>query len=164
MAARFGQFLALLSRSKVEFIVIGGVAMVAHGAATATFDLDICYRRTPENMQRLCSMMEPLHAKLRGVAAHLPFHFDAKTLQHGLNFTLATDAGEIDLLGEVAGIGGYEQVRSLSVESDVAGVRCQILSLDGLIVAKRAAGRQKDLAAVAELEALRELKKKAGIE
>ena len=87
----------------------------------------------------------------------MPFVWDAETLRRGLNFTLRTDFGDLDLIGEVPGVGAYEQVRRASVMLLLFGVECAVLSLDGLIAAKRAAGRAKDKLMLPELEALRDL-------
>ena len=85
---------------------------------------------------------------------------DAETLKAGLNFTLSTDLGDIDLLGEVAGLGMYQAVEENSEEVAVFGIRCRALTLEGLIKAKRASGRPKDLRILPELEALLELRRK----
>jgi hypothetical protein len=129
----------------VEFIVIDGVATVAQGSAYATFDLDLCYRRTPENIERWCRALGPHHPRLGGVPKDLPFRFEAKTVQRGLNFTLATDIGDLDLFGEVAGLGAYDAVLKESEMREVFGKKCMVLSLAGLIKTKQAAGRKKDL-------------------
>ena len=141
----------------VEFVVIGGVAMYAHGSAHLTRDLDICYERSRENIERLATALSPYHARLRGVPADVPFHLDASTVTKGMNFTLITDLGDLDLIGEVAGLGQYSAVRDSSITLDLFGRSCRVLSLAGLIQAKRATGRGRDAAALPELEALREL-------
>jgi hypothetical protein len=84
----------------------------------------------------------------------LPFLWDAETLAHGLNFTLVTTLGAIDLLGEVTGGGSYEDLRPHTLLLDVFSVRCRVLDLPRLIEVKRAAGRPKDFEAIAELEAI----------
>ncbi len=152
-----GQVVSVLSGAQIDFVLIGGAAMVAHGSAHVTADVDVCYGRTPENIQRLAEALKPYHPRLRGAPSGLPFVFDADTIKHGLNFTLTTDLGDLDLLGEVAGLGFYDSVRSSSTSMEIYGRECHVLSLDGLIKAKRAAGRPRDLAAISELEALREL-------
>ena len=86
----------------------------------------------------------------------LPFRLDGQTIRNGLNFTLTTTLGEIDLLGEITAGGGYENLLPYAVSLDVFGVRCQCLGLDRLIYVKRAVGRPKDLEALAELEAMLE--------
>jgi predicted nucleotidyltransferase len=147
-----------LAAHQVEFVVIGGLAMRIHGSAHITDDLDICYRRTPGNLQAVAAAFAPLHPYLRGAPAGLPFRFDARTIQAGLNFTLTTDHGAVDLLGEVSGVGDYDQALSRSVEADMFGLKVRVLSLDGLIAAKKAAGRNKDQLHLLELEALKKLR------
>ncbi len=143
----------------VEFVLIGEAAMVAHGSAQATQDLDICYERSRENIRRLVRTLEPYHPRLRGAPADVPFRFDEETIERGLNFTLTSDIGDLDLLDEVTGLGPYGAVRASSETMSVYGRNCNILSLDGLIKAKRATGRPRNLAAIPELEALQELRR-----
>jgi hypothetical protein len=149
--------LRLLAGSGIEFVIIGGIAGSIHGSAQATFDLDVCYERGDDNLQRLAETLSPLNPQLRGAPDGLPFVWDAETLRRGLNFTLRTDLGDLDLIGEAPGVGSYEQARRASVTLPLFGVECAVLSLDGLIAAKRAAGRAKDKLVLPELEALRDL-------
>jgi hypothetical protein len=155
MATDFKALLAALGDRKVDFVVVGGVALVLQGSARTTADLDICYSREPENMRRLAEALAACHPTLRGAPRDLPFRWDARTLASGLNFTLETDLGWIDLLGEITGIGGYVNVAQAAAEMDVYGRRTKVLSLDGLERAKRAAGRIKDLADLAEIKEIR---------
>lgn len=157
------RILTILNSESVQYIVIGGVALVAHGSARATFDLDLCYERSKENVSALSRALKPFHAHLRGAPDDLPFVFDEKTIKAGLNFTLSTDLGDLDLLGEVSGLGFYSDVLKASVVQKAAGVPCRILSLDGLLLAKQAAGRKKDIDAIEQIKALIDLKKRAGI-
>jgi len=158
------KFRTILNREDVEYVVIGGVAMVAHGSARATFDLDVCYNRSKQNIERLCRALLPLHPRLRGAPKNLPFRFDARTVAAGLNFTLATDWGDFNLLGEVAGLGFYDAVYKSSALQRVAKISCRVLSLDGLYRAKTAAGRDKDLEALKEIKGLKDLKERLGEE
>lgn len=80
----------------IEFIVVGGLAATIHGAARLTLDLDVIYRRTPDNVQRLADTLEPYHPYLRGAPPGLPFNLDRDTIERGLNFTLTTDLGRLD--------------------------------------------------------------------
>ncbi|MBX3278407.1 MAG: hypothetical protein KF868_10435 [Acidobacteria bacterium] len=139
-----------------DFIIIGGVAASLHGSSQATFDIDLCYARRPDNLEKLGRILTEIHATLRGAPSGLPFKPDAETLRHGLNFTFDTDLGKIDLLGEVAGIGAYEQIIRGAEKVDFFGYRCAILSIPQLISAKRASGRPKDLIVLPELEAILE--------
>lgn len=151
-----------LSTHKVEFIIVGGVAAALHGAARATYDLDIVYARAESNIARLVSALEPLHPYLRGAPSGLPFRFDADTIRRGLNFTLTTDLGDLDLLGEIVGGGLFE---NLVQDTDVIALerhRVRILTLERLIATKRAAGRPRDHDALAELEVLLEERDRTG--
>lgn len=148
--------LTLLADGGVRFILVGGMAGIAHGAARVTFDVDCVYDRAPENLARLASVMASLSPTLRGAPPGLPFVLDEATLAAGLNFTLDTSAGPLDLLGEVAGGGTYESLRPDSIELELFGRPCRVVSLEALLRLKRAAGRPKDLEAIAELEALRD--------
>jgi hypothetical protein len=150
--------LTALSEADVAFIVIGGMAAVAQGATYVTADLDLCYQRHPQNYQRLSQALHPLHPRLRGAPADLPFVLDAATLRAGLNFTLMTDVGDVDLLGEVTGLGPYEAVKAHAEEVELYAHRIWVLTLPGLIVSKQAAGRAKDLLLLPELRALQMLR------
>lgn len=150
--------LGQLVHNRVEFVVIGGLAMIAHGITYITKDLDICYSRAETNITAIAAAFAPLRPYLRGVPPGLPFQFDAPTIRAGLNFTLTTTLGDVDLLGEVSGVGRYEQALVLSEEKVMGGQRVRVLSIDGLIAAKKAAGRTKDKLHLLELEELRKLR------
>jgi predicted nucleotidyltransferase len=156
MGPNFREILPLLVQYDVRFIVIGGGAALAHGAARLTYDVDIVYARDPEDLSRLAAALQPYQPYLRGAPPGLPFRWDERTLKAGLNFTLTTTLGDLDLLGEVAGGGSYEQLLPFTQELETFGVRCRFVTLEKLIQLKRAAGRPKDLEAIAELQALLE--------
>jgi hypothetical protein len=144
-----------LLEHEVEFVVIGAVALVLHGSPRVTRDLDICYSRERANLERMAAALQPFAPTLRGAPDDLPFTLDAATLRAGLNFTLRSSAGDLDLLGDVTGIGGYPAVRRMSVLMPVYGRDVRVLGLDGLERAKRAAGRLKDLVDLAEIREIR---------
>jgi hypothetical protein len=150
----FGALLTTLSQSKVEFMVIGGAAALAHGSARFTQDLDILYDRTPENIERLVTALKGTKPYLRDAPPGLPFLWDKSTLLRGLNFTLTTSLGEIDLFGEIPGGGSYQDLKAGAIWLNVFQIQCLCLSVRQLIRAKRATGRAKDLEVLAELEAL----------
>jgi predicted nucleotidyltransferase len=158
----YEKILEALSSSGVEFILIEGMAGIAHGSARFTSDVDVVYRRSPENHARMVSALAPFEPYLRGAPPGLPFRWDTDTIRRGLNFTLTTTIGNLDLLGEVAGGGGFEQLLPASARLRVFGVDCYVLGLEKLIETKRAAGRPKDLEVIAELEALREERDRPG--
>lgn len=153
---QFRQLLQAFSASGVEFIVVGGVAAFAHGAARVTADLDLVYRRTPENLAKIVQSLASHQPYPRGAPDGLPFKWDLRTVQFGINFTLRTDLGFLDLLGEITAGGTYENLLPHTRMIEVYGTQCRCLDLDELIRVKRAVGRPKDFEAVAELEAIRE--------
>jgi hypothetical protein len=152
----FSRLLAALADGGVEFIVVGGLAATAHGATRLTQDVDVVYSRSADNIRRLVKAMTPLTPYLRGAPRGLPFNLDEETMRRGLNFTLTTVAGDIDLLGEIVGGGGFEDLKSHTVSITLFGKDCLCLDLPTLIHVKRAAGRARDLEAISELEALLE--------
>lgn len=152
----FEELLRALHEAEVECIVIGGLAATIHGSARLTQDIDVCYARSAANLERLAAALRPLGPYPRGAPPDLPFEWSAATLQTGLNFTLATSAGPLDLFGEVIGGGSYEEMRPHTTVVKLFGMDVRCLDLDWLIRTKRAAGRPRDLEAIAELEALRE--------
>jgi len=112
------RLLEALAGEKVDFVIVGGVALVLHGSTRVTRDL-------------------------------------ASTLRSGLNFALTTDAGDLDLLGEITGVGGFEGIARGAASMEVYGLRVRVMGLDDVERAKRAAGRLKDLADLAELLEIR---------
>ena len=162
MTVDFGRLLRVLKSGDVEFLIVDGVAAAVHGSARTTLDLDILYRRTRENVERLVAALMPLHPYLRGAPPGLPFRFDAETIWRGCNFTLTTEAGPLDCLGELTAVGRYEDVAHNAISSEAHGVECRIINLEDLIAAKRAAGRPKDFEAIAELEVIREELRRLG--
>lgn len=156
----FEAILQLLIDAQVEFILIGGLSAIGHGLGLLTHDVDVVYRRTEENFERLIRALTPIKPYLRGAPPDLPFRFDAKTLKMGLNFTLRTTLGDLDLLGDVSGGGSYEDLLPFTDTGVGYGRRFKIVQLEKLIALKRAAGRPKDFEMIAQLEALRQEKQK----
>jgi len=163
MITDFEKALAVLMEHHVEFIVIGGVAGTLHGSAFITQDLDVVYCRTRENIRRLAAALQPHSPYLRKAPEGLPFKWDEQTIRNGLNFTLTTAFGDLDLLGEVTGGGTYSDLFAHSTEVSGFGVRFRLVDLDKLIVLKRAAGRPKDLPVVAELQGILERRRKQSV-
>ena len=152
----FAGMLRALCQAQVQFILVGGVAAAAHGSARLTQDVDIVYARNEQNLHRLVQALALHSPYLRGAPPGLPFRWSVETLQRGLNFTLITSLGAIDLLGEIAGGGVYEKLIDDSILLPLSGTQCRCVSLQRLIQLKRAAGRPRDLEAIAELEAILE--------
>ena len=156
MIADILAFVRVLGDAGVDYVIVGGVAANVHGALRTTLDLDIVYGRSPENVERLAAALEPCRPYLRGAPEGLPFVLDAPTIHRGLNFTLTTTIGDLDLLGEIVGGGRFEQLATHAEPVELESRRCLVVTLEMLIALKRAAGRPKDREALAELEALLE--------
>jgi len=156
---------ALLTRLKdsgLEFVVIGGVCVVFHGAPLATFDLDICCPFGEENVRRIESALADLHPFHRLTANKLPLELSRSTFGELRNLYLETDLGKLDCLNEISGVGDFEEVRKRSVVASFSYGRFRFLDLDALIASKRAAGRDRDLTAVRSLLAIRERNEQQG--
>jgi predicted nucleotidyltransferase len=160
MIASLEEVIRLMQSHDVRCIVIGGWAAIIHGTGRSTNDVDLVYARDPDNIHRLVEALRSWNPYLRGAPPGLPFRFDDATVRAGLNFTLTTSHGDLDLLGEVAGGGTYEQLLPHTQETTAFGVRCQVVTLEHLIQLKRAAGRSKDLEVIAELQALLDERRK----
>ena len=156
MAVDLAQIIPPLVNGKVDFILIGGMAAILHGSARVTLDADIVYGRGTPNLNRLAEVLQPLKPTLRGAPSGLPFKLGVTTLGNGLNFTLATNLGDLDLFGEVNGGGSYSDLLPHSVDIDAFGVRFKVIDLVTLIRIKEATGRAKDREALAELRVLLE--------
>ena len=160
MSAEFERLLPELVRGGVDFILIGGVAGIVHGSARVTYDVDLLYSRTDDNIRRLASVLEPHSPHLRDAPPGLPFLWDEKTIRAGLNFTLTTGLGDLDLFGEISGGNNYNDLLPHSFDVEAFGIQFKCVDLPTLIRIKKAAGRAKDLEAIAELQALLEERQK----
>jgi hypothetical protein len=137
-------------RHGVDFVLIGGMAGISHGSNYPSYDLDVLYSRAPDNVARLVAALEEIGVRLRGAPADLPFVLDARTIENGANFTFVTPYGDFDVLADAAGMPAYDDVRSASLEREIAGHPVKVASLDHLIAMKRAANRPKDQIMVEE--------------
>lgn len=150
------QLVRKLADHGVQFVIIGGYAAVAHGVTLLTRDLDLCIPFSEINMDRLLQSLRELHPRHRQHPSRPALSQNSKVLARFKNLYLETDLGELDLLGEVAGIGTFSETLEQSVEIELWGRACRILSLDALIAAKKAVHRPKDEEALRQLEAIRE--------
>ena len=151
-----------LTKKKVRFVVVGGVAAAAHGSSRVTNDLDICYDAdAATNIKALASVLAGWNAYPRGIEKGLTrsFMMDDRTLRNAPILTLTTSEGDIDVMDRIAGVGPYETVGRHSERISALGVHFRVLDLPSLIKAKRAAGRPRDFDHLPELEALLALRK-----
>jgi len=151
-----------LADAGFEFVVVGGYAGVLHGSAYVTNDLDVCAVLSPENIGRLRTALTDLHPVHRMTHNRVSFLENPAEGQPVMNLYLETDGGVIDVLGSVLGIGDYKRLKERAVEVSLFGRKCRLMSLDDLIAAKEALGREKDLLTAKELRAIAAKRQRPG--
>jgi hypothetical protein len=146
-----------LAEHSVEYVLVGGLAATAHGASIVTLDTDICFRQTPENCERLARSLEPLGAEIfptRSVAIPIT----GELLQTHRIVHLRTQAGRLDVMATVPGLGLYEEIFPGAAIVAIGDLQIPILSLDQLIKAKSVLDQPKDREHLDQLLAIRKLR------
>jgi predicted nucleotidyltransferase len=161
-ASLLEQFAEVFARHGVEFLVIGGQAENLMGSPRVTYDVDLCYRRTPENLDRLAAALQEIRVTLRGAPLDLPFKVDAKTLAMGCNFTFDTAMGPLDLLGHVEPVGDYDDLVAHAESYPADMLELRTISLDDLIRIKRHIARTKDSESLSQLLSIRQMRDAEG--
>ena len=146
--------LTKLSESGIEFVVVGGYAGVLYGSTLVTNDVDICTIVSPETIDKLRNALRDLHPVHRMTHNRLSFLEHPRGNQTVDKLYLETDAGILDVLSRIDGVGDYERLKANAIEVMLGGHKCRVISLSDLIRAKEAVGRDKDLLAVKELRAI----------
>jgi len=149
---------AILTRHQVEFLVVGGQAEILMGSPRVTYDTDLCYRRSEQNLQRLAEAIKEVNPSLRGAPPDLPFVLDARALAFGNNYTLNTAFGPLDLLGWVEPLGAFESLLPASEMYNLGGVTVRTIGLEDLIRVKEHIARPKDRESLLQLLAIRRLR------
>jgi hypothetical protein len=139
----------------VDFVIVGGVAVVLQSMPRFTKDLDICYSTAQDNLDALGDVLVALEARLRGIPETVPFVPDGRTLRQTQIMCLTTPAGDIDLLVKPDGAPPYSTLRRRADIMDLGGHRVRIASIEDMLAMKRAAGRPLDVVDVESLEAAR---------
>jgi hypothetical protein len=145
-----------LNEHGVEFVLIGGIAAVAHGASLLTFDVDVCCPFHAENLFKLQRSLADVHPVHRMTPQKLPLEITPQNVGTLRNLYLNTDIGTIDCLSEVTALGDYAAVLAQSVEVELSSGRCRVLSIEGLIRAKQAVNRTQDKIVIAQLMAIQQ--------
>ena len=154
----------MLAEHGVEFIVVGGQAEALMGSARVTYDVDLCYRRTPENLERLATALATLNLTLRGAPPDLKFRMDAQALALGQNYTFEVDGDyPLDFLGYLEPIGTYEDLLPHAETVPIGGRPTHVIGLDDLIRIRRYLGRPKDRESLLQLEAVKRLREREGL-
>lgn len=150
MTPSFREILEALNQNQVEYIVVGGVAAVIHGAPTTTFDLDTLVRLNQANAERLTRALSQLDARFREHQNTIRPTID--DVLAGGHLLLMTRAGPLDVLGFIGKKQRYEDLLDASSEIAMSVGSLRVLDLEALIAEKKRMGRPKDSAAVALLE------------
>ena len=158
----FEGVLRRFAESNVRFVLIGGLAMIAQGTANLTRDIDCLYDRDPNNINRIVNALRGSHPKLRTVGEPVPIQWDGDFFKNVLNVTLSTDLGPVDLLAEVPGVAGFEELWKESEEMLLFGINVRVASIDDLIRMKEATGRPKDTQDALQLRALKKVIEERG--
>jgi hypothetical protein len=145
------ELLRRLIAAEVEFVLVGGFAAIAHGVTLVTRDVDICCRFTEANLMRIQRAFADLHPVHRS-QPDLPLDLTKERCASLKNLYIRTDLGMVDCLGEILGVGGFDEVAKHGVEVDLPGGKCRLLNLDALIRAKEAMGRDHDRITVKHLQ------------
>ncbi len=160
--AGFEKVLDLLIRHGVRFIVIGGQAEQIMGSPRVTYDADLCYERSAENLEHLASALKELKPTLRGAPPDLPFILDARSLALGNNFTFNTPLIPLDLLGWVEPIGTYDDLIKNAERHAYKGIELSVIALDDLIRIKEHINRPKDRDSLFQLRAIKQVREERG--
>jgi hypothetical protein len=145
-----------LIRARMDFVIVGGFAVLAHGASMMTEDIDVCCPFSETNLKALWSAVGDLHPVHRMTPQRLPFEVTPEFGVGLKNVYLATDLGKLDCLGDILGVGSFDEVKARSVEIRFESGACKVLGIDALIQAKLATNRTRDRMAVLQLKAIKE--------
>ncbi|MGH9279360.1 MAG: nucleotidyl transferase AbiEii/AbiGii toxin family protein [Acidimicrobiales bacterium] len=158
------RILSTLTRRGVEFLLVGGVAAIAHGARRLTVDLDCLAQRTYANLDRLAAALRDLNARVRveglddAEAALLPVRIDRESLGRMEISTWRTDAGDFDILADLPSSDGsrlrYDDLIGRANTQPLHGITVRVAALDDIIASKEWANRPKDHEALDELRRL----------
>ncbi len=136
--------LVLLVEDGIDFIVVGGVASVLHGAPIVTQDLDIVHSRAPDNVKRLLNLLEKLDAEYRGQPAGRILRPSSSEVSGRGHLNLITTLGPLDLLCEIGDNEGYDELLEHTIAFTDGALRFNVLGLEKLIEIKKKTGRAKD--------------------
>ncbi len=138
------RILHALAEHRVEYLLIGGLAVQAHGHVRTTQDVDLLPEAEPENLDRLAAALRSLHARPAGEGRRTDFRLDAAAILAADPLSLDTDEGGVDVHRSPPGGQPFAAMRRRALTLDVIGLQVPVLGRDDLIAMKRAAGRPID--------------------
>lgn len=148
------RLLQRLSEAEIEFVIVGGFGAVLHGSTLVTRDLDVCAILSSEGVEKLRSALRDLHPVHRFTPQRLSFLDNPAPGADAKNLYLQTDLGALDVLDSISGVGDFARVAANAVEVELFGRRVRVMGIDDLILAKKSLGREKDVLAIKELQAI----------
>jgi predicted nucleotidyltransferase len=154
--SELNRLLQQLIEADVEFVIVGGFGGVLHGSSLITRDLDVCALLTSANVEKLRGAFCDFHPTHRLTPNRLSFLENPEPGVALKNLYLQTDLGPLDLMSSITGVGDYARVAASAIEVELFGHRVKVISIEDLIAAKEALGREKDLLAAKELRAILE--------
>jgi hypothetical protein len=154
--ATLSQLLQRLCDADIDFVIVGGFAAILHGSTLVTRDLDICAVLSHTDVAKLRDALRDLNPLHRLTSSKLSFLTTPDPGVDVKNLYLETELGTVDVLSSILGVGDFRRVRAASVEIELFGRHCRVISIDDLIQAKEALSRDKDRLAAKELRAIRE--------
>lgn len=143
----YKDILLALSAEKADFLLVGAYALAVHGYPRATMDIDLWIKPSPENADAVLRALKRFGAPLHNLTKD-------DLLSDDTIFQIGLAPKRIDIITGVSGL-RFDEAFNHSIETEIEGIPIRILSLDDLIVNKRASGRTKDLADVEALESLK---------
>jgi predicted nucleotidyltransferase len=157
----FSVLLKKLAEAGLDFVIVGGFAAITHGSSYLTRDVDICAVLTSENIARLRAALADWNPKHRMTPQRLSFLVYPPAGQSVNNLYLQTDMGVVDIHSSILGVGDFERLKQSAEVVEIDGRPFRVMSLNDLIVAKEAMGREKDLLTAKELRAIAEKRKQS---
>ena len=150
----FDRLLQRLIDQKIEFVLVGGFAAILHGAVVVTQDVDVCLNFSCDNLFRLAAALSDLRPVHRIMPGKIALQIDETNWASFKNLYLKPDWGILDCLGEISGMGSYEQALPNSTIIDLPIGTCRVLTIEALILAKETLARPHDLRTVIALKAI----------
>lgn len=150
----FDELLRRLAGAKVEFVVVGGLALNAWGVVRGTKDVDVVIATDPDNVERVAEVAVDAGGRVHQGEALLGTTLSvAAALASGEQVAIETDLGRLDVVQGLDGVPAFEDLRSRATEAEILGSTVWICSREDLRAMKQAAGRTRDLADVEDLDA-----------
>jgi len=150
--------LKTLLDNEVEFILIGGFASIIHGSNHVTQDLDICAVISNDQIEKIRKALKELNPIHRmNLKANVSFNDRPLPDENVQNIYLQTEAGVLDILSSVIGVGDFNELKKNAIKVPLFGKECLVISLEDLIKCKQSMTRPKDRIVLDELNEIKKM-------